>query len=364
MPTFSLKFWQPSNWPWPVLFTLSLVYTREVNLTRYLTGTILSNYTDTILSPAWLLLLIYVVYRSGKLNYNWLGLLMTWNLLVAWPSTRPETFWWLHTWIILLGYLLVTKTTWRRVGWVLLPVFLFDHALVSSAYPVVMLLAFQILRRHKNLRYLHSIVLLHLLAGAYQTATGHALGLHWLGEKYLDLETNGVAKTTLGSWELLRGYGLFAHPIILGIFGLLGLQFFPPCRVRRFAGGLALVSQSRAVWVSLLGYVTRRWLSLLVPLLLLLFLLRLPTSDSYRFQDLLHYARYLQDHPRDLLLGAGAGQYAHRLQAYSDLANFQYQPVHSIPLLVLIEIGAGPLAVLSFHRLYRKYCGLLDHFSV
>ena len=357
--TFFTKF-SPRNWPWGFFFAATLLFTREANVTRFLTGTGTSNYVDVILSPAWLLLLGYVVYRSSKLNTNWLGLLMTWNLLVAFPTSRQETFWWLHTWIILLGYLLVTKTTWRRVGWVLLPVFLFDHALLSSAYPVVMLLTFQILRRHKKLRYLHPIVLLHLLTAAYQTATGHALGLHWLGEKYLDLETNGVAKTSLGFWQILRGYGLFAHPIILGIFGLLGLQFFPPCRVRRFAGGLALVSQSRAVWVSLLGYVSRRWLYLLASLLLILFLLRLPTSDSYRFQDLAHYLRYLVNHPRDLLLGTGAGQYAQRLRGYSDLAAFQYQPVHSVPLLLLLEIGLGPWLLLGVYRLTKRYRDFLD----
>ena len=357
--TFFTKFW-PRNWPWGVLFATTLLYTREVNLTRFLTGMATSNYVDTLFSPAWITLLTYVVHRSTKLNANWLGLLMTWNLLVAFPTSRQETFWWLHTWIILLGYLLVTKTTWRRVGWVLLPIFLFDHALVSSPYPVVMLLTFQILRRQKNLRYLYPIITLHLGLALFQIFSGRALGWHWLGEKYLDLETNGVAKTTLGSWQILRGYGLFAHPIILGVFGLLSLRFFPPGRVRCLAGGLALLSQSRAVWVSLLGYARRRWFLLLVPLLLGLFVLRLPTSDSYRFQDIWHYLRYVEDNPRDLLLGTGAGQYAQRLQAYPDLAAFQYQPVHSIPLLLLLEIGLGPWLLLGVYRLTKRYRDFLD----
>ena len=357
--TFFAKFW-PRNWPWGVLFAAALLFTREVNITRFLTGAGTSNYVDVVLSPAWLLLLAYVVYRSSKLNANWLGLLMTWNLLAAFPTSRPETFWWLHTWIILLGYLLVTKTTWRRAGWVLLPVFLFDHTLVSSAYPVVMLLTFQILRRRKNLRFLYPILTVHLVLAVFQTLSGRALGLHWLGEKYLDLETNGVAKTTFGSWQMLRGYGLFAHPIILGVFGLLGLQFFPPSQIRYLAGGMAFVSQSRAVWLSLLGYVRRRWLLVLLPLLLGLFVLRLPTSDSYRFQDIWHYLRYVEDNPRDLLFGTGAGQYAQRLRDYSDLAAFQYQPVHSVPLLLLLEIGLGPWLLLGVYRLTKRYRDFLD----
>ena len=196
-----------------------------------------------------------------------------------------------------------------------------------------------------------------------QSLTGQSLGLHLLGEKYLDLTTPGVAKTTFGEWQMLRGYGLFAHPLILGIFGLLGTRFFPPCRVRKMSFTLALLAQSRAIWLSLLGYLRPRWWLLLFPLLTGLFLLRLPTSDSYRFQDLAHYVRYVEDNPQDLLFGTGAGQYAHRLQIYSDLVSFQYQPVHSMPLLLLVEMGLLPLGGLVLHRLWRKYQNLLAWFD-
>lgn len=354
MPKFFAKFWPSANVRWGLLFLAALVFTREVNFTRYLTGAGISNYVDILLSPAWLVLSFYAVRRSLKLNSNRLGLLMTWNLLVAWPITMEQTYWWLHTWIVLLGYLLVKRRTWKQVGWVLFPVFLFDHALLSSPYPVVMLLGFQLLKRVKKLRFFYPVLAFHLLLAAWQILTGEAFGFYWLGEKYLDLETPGVAKTVLGSWEILRGYGLFAHPLILGVFGLLGVRFLP--KNLWLVWGLLGLSQSRAAWLSGLGLLRSRRIKIGLGFsLLALFLLRLSTSDSYRFADLEYYLRFTSDYPETLLFGTGAGQYAQRLQVYTDLANFQYQPVHSIPLLLLVELGLLPLAAVGLYSLWRWY---------
>ena len=73
-----------------------------------------------------------------------------------------------------------------------------------------------------------TLVLLGLFEGSIairQFVLQHDLGLQFLGEPNLDVNTLGAAKMNIGEEKLLRGYGTFSHPNILGTF-LVVLFFF------------------------------------------------------------------------------------------------------------------------------------------
>lgn len=76
-----------------------------------------------------------------------------------------------------------------------------------------------------------------------QLALGHSLGLGVLGEPSLDEGVAHLAKLQLGSWEVIRSYGTFGHPNILGGFmalSILGTLLYPPASFRLRNGLVAL----------------------------------------------------------------------------------------------------------------------------
>ena len=59
-----------------------------------------------------------------------------------------------------------------------------------------------------------------------QVLIGQGIGLKWIGEADLQVAKAGVSKFNLLGREFLRGYGTFAHPNILGVYGLWFLRDF------------------------------------------------------------------------------------------------------------------------------------------
>ena len=59
-----------------------------------------------------------------------------------------------------------------------------------------------------------------------QVLIGQGVGLKWIGEADLQVAKAGVSKFNLLGREFLRGYGTFAHPNILGVYGLWFLRDF------------------------------------------------------------------------------------------------------------------------------------------
>ncbi len=326
-----------SKYKLEILLSLSLLFTREVNLTRLLGGEIINNYIDVVISPAIIILAMWLCSKCKTISrYVWI--LLIFNFCISWPLDWARGYSWLHTAIILLSWLyLVTPKTWQKIWWTLPLIAFFDHALLSSAYPVLIVIEFQKLYEVKRFLFVKTILLIQGMLGLLQIIRGSSVGLHVIGEKYLDLETAGVAKTVLGGTEILRAYGTFAHPIVFGFLFLAAINFLPNNKLLTVVG--VLLSQSRAVIGSLLFKIKNKKIVLaLIVFLISLMSIRVFSSDIYRYQDLVNFWQYLQDNPWRAVIGTGLGQYPFALQEY-DLYNFQYQPVHSAPLLIFGEIG-------------------------
>jgi len=63
--------------------------------------------------------------------------------------------------------------------------------------------------------------LIQAIIGILQVAFQHSIGLFWFKESLIFPEMPGVAKIILGNHKLIRAYGLFPHPNILGGFLLM-----------------------------------------------------------------------------------------------------------------------------------------------
>jgi hypothetical protein len=348
MKLYSTTSWLlKSSWAW--LFTFSLVVTREINLTKLAGLSTINNYIDSLISPAFLVLLSYIVLVQHKLLLSRsVQLLLICSIIIAPPTSSAEWYSWIVRSTVLLAWLSVKRETWNKIWVAILPIALFDHALLSSVYPVVIVLWLQLLNTQKLTRLILPVAVLHSVVAVIQTITGHSAGLYWIGEKYLDLQTKGVAKTVLGDFVFLRGYGLFAHPIILGFFGLM-IGILGTTKRQVWGVCLALLSQSRAVYIGFIGVFKppRRFLFLLILGIALLFVIRLSGSDFYRYADFVNFAILILENPFVLLYGVGVGQYSHFLYLHYSMAPFQYQPVHSTLLLLISELGV-PLTLLYF----------------
>jgi hypothetical protein len=342
-------------WIW--VFGLGLLFTREISLTRYLGLESISNFTDVIISPAVFILFFYTICSSKRLQMKWLIIgAVVLNLTISyWFSGFENWFWFVQTWLIIIGYLLVDRSLFQKLWLPLIFVAMFDHVLISSIYPVVALLFVQTVNKTKvRSNWIYLPIFINGFVGLYQTIAGKSLGLYLMGEKYLALTgITGVAKTNIGDQVFLRGYGLFPHPIVLGVVSMimvLGIEKKGDQNLKsKLVFGISLLSQSRAV---LLGYIINAfkkinyvYLLLVLPLVLL-FGVRINSSDIYRNQDIKNYIAFVATNPNKLLIGVGAGQYATDLQGLEGLQKFQYQPVHNLFLQIIIELGVLPLLVL------------------
>ncbi|RLT37838.1 MAG: O-antigen ligase domain-containing protein [Chloroflexi bacterium] len=214
------------------------------------------------------------------------------------------------------------------------------------------------------------------------------LGLAFLGELSLDPHVRGTSVLWSSSqiaW--MRGYGLTAHPNVLGVtLAVLLLVLLPGLRELRgwrqmgLAAVLAvgalglLVSFSRTAWLAFLGgllyWALRRnalrslwaqrgvWLPFLVVPVFLLIYYDLIFSRLFHLESVIE-ARSLYERVRDAQtawqlivahpwLGVGAGNGLAAAQAVHPDAG----SVHSVPLLVMVELGAlGGICWLLFMAL-------------
>jgi hypothetical protein len=102
---------------------------------------------------------------------------------------------------------------------------LFDHFLLSSSLPVIllMILSVKLGLWQKNFVYLYLIV--NFAVSLFQIITGHSLGLLYLGEPVINANTLNIARENFFGTNILRGYGLTQHPALLGFVAVFGLLF-------------------------------------------------------------------------------------------------------------------------------------------
>jgi hypothetical protein len=273
---------------------------------------------------------------------------------------------------------------------------LFDHFLLSSSLPVILLmvLSMKLGFWQKNLVYIYLIV--NFAVSLFQITTGHSLGLVYLGEPIIDSNTLNIARENFFGANVLRGYGLTQHPALFGFVAVFGLLFgiknklatkdanvqmdnnFPSMEVAPYSSfktnfqqkvlpiASSILSLSR---ISLMTFLfewivnTRKRFNVTQKILCLgailgLFVYRFVTSDKYRILDYQTWADVtLAMTFKDMFFGLG--YYPEFLfNFYEGLDIWQMQPTHNSILGIFTQFGVwGFLGLLGwlYYDLLKPY---------
>lgn len=234
--------------------------------------------------------------------------------------------------------------------------------------------------------------------GLIQFSWQHSLGVRQIGETVSGANIAGIAKFTAGlglnAPKLIRAYGPFPHANILSgvlILGLiLAVYYFINTKRTSFLYLAYILFVAQLVTFSRAGLISLVLLGVLVawrlvkdryavkqivtPILILVMTIlvftpllawRMTDKEDAGVSDRLNSYDRAGSVSGIAFIGIGPGQYSHHLERYL-LANripyepWQIEPLHSTPLLALIELGWGPvLAFIVFIawmmlRLYRR----------
>lgn len=380
------------------VFIFALFVGRKINLSYYLDGVRTNNYLDIVVDARYVLLVVFTmasfVYLYGLKRWIslYIGLMA---LLVGYASLfneivfhRVERFVLITSLIIACYgfYRFVLPIRDRIINLLLytalgLPLF-FDHFLISESSGVfflIFLVFLAYLIKQNNSLYksmlcgLLGFLGLQCVVAIVQIISGHSVGLSILGEPIMNIQTQrGLAAEILAGHKFLRGYGLFIHPNIAGFVGTVSLLFFTfttklSQRLQSLGlvlGGLVVViSFSRMAWISgilILAYIlgksrvsnTLKYLLIATTTLITasIFFFRFKLSDVYRFADIqTFFDAYSQTTFNQKVFGVGLGGYPFFLQYhFPNYEVWQYQPVHNVPLLLIIELGILPLFGILF----------------
>jgi O-antigen ligase len=231
----------------------------------------------------------------------------------------------------------------------------------------------------------------------FQVLSQHSLGLSILGEPYLAENVAHIARFTFGGIEVIRGYGTFSHPNILGGFLtvslLCSLLFSPHLKHERkililiqFLGLLSTFSRSALLAFMISVIIITFWYlhkikntkNRLIPLgLISLFTIELLFLAVSRGINILADPAFLERiegykaainmflaHP----FGVGFQHFTLFLDesTNSALMPWDYQPVHNLFLLSLSEAGiigfilATGITIFAIKKLHRKTKKLLS----
>lgn len=228
------------------------------------------------------------------------------------------------------------------------------------------------------------------IIGIAQAILQHSVGLFWLKESLISLNIDGVAKVMLFGHKFIRAYGLFPHPNILGGFLLITIVLTFVYRKMFHADGGKIVPCGTLMYIILAVQAIALLLTFSKSAILGLFFVicylgykmfgaRLASTSGFReSRRVEHFWRYivtaiiivavfvtilgfdinsllLKSFNERLLflnvsretivgnpiVGLGMGQFVAEMQKYSSvfLANWQYQPVHNVFLLIWSELG-------------------------
>lgn len=251
------------------------------------------------------------------------------------------------------------------------------------------------------------VMLFQAVLAILQFAMQESVGLYFLGEPVLTMGIKGLATIQISGDKILRPYGTFSHPNILGmyllfafyfviflsnnfkikfLFHLLLLVFFVALVLTFSRTVLLAFFLSTFVYLfSTKGKTNMKYF--VVSLILVLFgiyFFGISEIFSQRFKFNLDVAmverlrlmkialKMFLDNP----FGVGAGNFTLVMQQYSSLKllPWNFQPVHNIFLLAFAELGflGGLVLVALFFESFRKYfqilaipvllAALLDHY--
>lgn len=206
---------------------------------------------------------------------------------------------------------------------------------------------------------------------------------YFLGERFLNLSTPGVAKGVLNGIEFLRPYGTFSHPNSLGGFFLLlyffvliykqfNKYFFLKYFNLLIFSILIFISFSKVSIFTYLFINTIYWISnnkikcffckiskIFTPIFISLIFLQ-ATTDPLTVEKRIELIKNsLKIISRHLLLGVGLGNYLPEQAVFpSKYFLFFNQPVHNIFLLLVAEIGII-LTIIIFFQIFRSWKSFL-----
>jgi hypothetical protein len=101
----------------------------------------------------------------------------------------------------------------------------FDHFLLSSSLPVVLLLILSMKLGFWQKNFVYSYLFVNFAVAVFQIVKGQSIGLLYLGEPVINADTLNIARETIFGTNILRGYGLTQHPALLGFVAVFGLLF-------------------------------------------------------------------------------------------------------------------------------------------
>lgn len=238
---------------------------------------------------------------------------------------------------------------------------------------------------------------INLLVAVYQVIFSHSIGLTVLGESPIDKYSTGIALLRVSRFYVLRGYGFFAHPNILGAFALFGISFidnFAPAFVKtenyrlikflRFVCfATIIVSFSKIVILVAFMYqvfrklkvkfdvfaLTILFMTVLIYLLPFLFIQINVQSFDLRGLQLSSALSYLLESFPQNLLGTGYMGWLFVTAKNPILlptGSYFLQPLHNTFLLMFVEWGmfSIPFLLLFGKRLFRAVKGNLFQFGM
>jgi O-antigen ligase len=255
----------------------------------------------------------------------------------------------------------------------------------AEAILLYLLTTNKVLKQNQILKVLISVMTAEALLGILQVFSQSSLGLNLLGEPLISGETPHLARITWGSFTWIRAYGTFPHPNVLGGFLVVSLlaTFLYQSKYKyekeimwgiQFLGLLMTCSRSALLALSCALILLCFWyskkmkaknqailggiFSLFVFELALLFWSRgtFPWNDPALLSRWSGYKEALSlfwSHP----LGVGWNHYTLFLDEVTPTAlqPWDYQPVHNVYLLILVETGligffVGNLALILIVR--------------
>jgi hypothetical protein len=404
-----------------MLGIVSLFVNYKLNISDHLFDQKLNNYLDFVVSSTDLFIIASsALFVFLKYKYAQIATLVLYLPIAVYMATDfdGQVLWqWLLTFsrlaiLAAVAYELVRNNSIPRVQKIvystgLCIIALFDHYLISEPlFTTILFVSYLFVSTPKSDYVWYESVFrggisgwygLNLVTSIYQITTGTSLGLRYIGETFQDVTMVGFAKQIIPFSEhvLLRPAGLTLHPNHMAGISLLGIFF---ATQKYFASALGwgryvvliassitfVLAMSRAaylafgvgvvVFVVVSLYESDSWFTLIKQKsytllacigflvagfgVFFLSITRLDTSDVYRGRDISTYIQVVSELSlQDVIFGLGLGRYPIYLFERGGLNSWEYLPVHSLPLYLIISIGVvpGALLIVSLVTLSKRH---------